>query len=152
MALLQLIPVDEAALDQFCRQWKIAKLELFGSTLVDPSTARDVDLLVTFTVDAEWGLFEHVQIERELSALPGRKVHLITRRSVEASRNALRRSAILASARTAVPSAQAASSKANAPRLRRCRAAEIPASSVPPIPVTAMGITIRLSSCWKNST
>ena len=98
MATLQRLPVDEAVLDQFCRRWKITKLELFGSALVNPATARDVDLLVTFATDANWGLFEHARIERELSALLGREVDLVSRRGVEASRNALRRSSILDSA------------------------------------------------------
>lgn len=59
MPILQRLPVDEAQLDAFCRQWKIAKLELFGSMLVDPSRAQDIDLLVTFSPEARWGLFEH---------------------------------------------------------------------------------------------
>ncbi|HTT66046.1 MAG TPA: hypothetical protein VMG35_29550 [Bryobacteraceae bacterium] len=41
MALLQRLPVDEFQWDAFCRRWKIAKLELFGSMLVDPSRAED---------------------------------------------------------------------------------------------------------------
>lgn len=52
MALLQRLSVDEGQLDVFCRRWKIAKLELFGSMLSDPSHARDVELLVTFAEDA----------------------------------------------------------------------------------------------------
>jgi predicted nucleotidyltransferase len=75
-------------------------LELFGSMLVDPSGAQDVDLLVTFADDARWGLFEHEHIQNELAGLLGRKVDLISRRAIEASRNALRRDAILS---TAVP-------------------------------------------------
>lgn len=98
MAILQRLPVDEAQLDMFCRRWKITKLELFGSTLIDPSRARDIDLLVTFAQDARWGLFEHEHMQRELSGLLGRSVDLISRRAVETSRNALRRNAILSSA------------------------------------------------------
>ena len=98
MAILQRLPVDEAQLDTFCRRWKITKLELFGSTLIDPSRARDIDLLVTFAQDARWGLFEHEHMQRELSGLLGRSVDLISRRAVETSRNALRRNAILSSA------------------------------------------------------
>ena len=70
MAILQRLPVDEAQLDELCHRWRIVKLELFGSMLVDPSTAQDVDLLVTFAPDAKWGLFEHARIER-LIACPG---------------------------------------------------------------------------------
>ena len=98
MDLLQRLPVDEAELGAFCRRWKIAKLELFGSTLIDPSRAKDVDLLVTFAQDARWGLFEHEHMQNELAGLFGRSVDLITRRAIETSRNALRRNAILSSA------------------------------------------------------
>jgi predicted nucleotidyltransferase len=66
--------------------------------LTEPSSARDVDLLVTFAPDASWGLFEHERMERELSELVGRDVDLVSRRAIEASGNALRRSAILSGA------------------------------------------------------
>ena len=90
--------MDEALLDEFCHRWKIVKLELFGSMLAEPSSARDVDLLVSFAPDARWGLFEHARMEREPAALLGRPVDLVSRRAIESSENALRRSATLTSA------------------------------------------------------
>lgn len=98
MALLERLPVDEARLEEFCRRWKVARLELFGSMLIDPSHARDVDLLVTFAAGARWGLFEHERMQDELSRLLDRRVDLVSRRAIESSRNALRRDAILGSA------------------------------------------------------
>jgi uncharacterized protein len=98
MAILGRLRVDQAQLDAFCRRWRITKLELFGSTLGDPSGARDVDLLVTFAPDARWGLFEHEHVQRELAELLGRKVDLVSRRAIESSGKALRRSSILGSA------------------------------------------------------
>lgn len=98
MPILQRLPVDEARLDQVCRRWKIAKLELFGSARLDFTAAHDVDLLVTFFSDAEWSLLDHAQIEQELAELLGRPVDLVSRRAIEASPNALRRSAILGTA------------------------------------------------------
>jgi len=98
MAIWQRLPVDEARLDAFCRRWRIAKLELFGSMLVDPSRGRDIDLLVTFAADAKWGLFEHEHMENELAGLLGHSVDLVSRRAIEASGNALRRNSILANA------------------------------------------------------
>jgi predicted nucleotidyltransferase len=98
MAILQRLPVDEALLAEYCRRWRIAKLELFGSMLAEPSRARDVDLLVTFAPDATWGLFEHERMERELAELLGRNVDLVSRRAIESSENALRRNSILAAA------------------------------------------------------
>ena len=100
MAILQRLPVDEALLDEFCRRWKIVKLELFGSMLSDPSSARDVDLLVTFAQGARWGLFEHEHMEQELARILGRDVDLVSRRAIESSENALRRNAILTGAVT----------------------------------------------------
>ncbi|MEI9813618.1 MAG: HepT-like ribonuclease domain-containing protein [Acidobacteriota bacterium] len=58
-----------AILAEFCQRWKISKLELFGSMLTDPSNAKDVDLLVTFSGEANWGLFDHQRMETELAEL-----------------------------------------------------------------------------------
>ena len=98
MAVLPRLPVDAALLEEFCQRWKIRKMELFGSMVIEPASARDIDLLVTFAPDARWGLFEHERMRRELAELLGRDVDLISRRAIEASGNALRRSSILASA------------------------------------------------------
>jgi predicted nucleotidyltransferase len=95
MAILQRLPVDEAHLEAFCRQWKIAELELFGPMLIQPSRAQHIDLPATFAPDARWGLFERERMQNELAKLLGRSVDLISRRTIEASGNALRRNAIL---------------------------------------------------------
>ena len=100
MAIVQRLRVDEAQLDRLCRRWKIAKLELFGSALANAGAAHDVDLLVSFLPGAEWSLFDHAQIEQDLSNLLGRPVDLVSRRAIEASPNAIRRSAILGRAVT----------------------------------------------------
>jgi hypothetical protein len=55
----------------------------------------DIDLLVSFAPDVQWGIFEHVEMEQELSDLAGRKVDLISRRAMEQSQNPIRRKAIL---------------------------------------------------------
>jgi predicted nucleotidyltransferase len=94
MAVMQLIPVDQAALDQFCQRWKIVRLELAGS--FSPS-ASEIMLLTTFESGARRSLLDHVRMERELGDIFGRKVDLVSRRVVEAMPNELRRSAILAS-------------------------------------------------------
>jgi len=72
---------------------------LFGSVLcADLNRESDLDVLVTFAPDAEWGLLDHVQMEQELEALLGRKVDLLSRRSVERSHNWIRRQEILGTA------------------------------------------------------
>jgi uncharacterized protein len=97
MAIVQQIPVDEAVLDAFCKQWKIVRLESF-----DPSYAvvdADLHLLDTLAPDANWSLFDRVRVERELGELLNRSVDLVSRRAIETNRNVWNRSGILDSAR-----------------------------------------------------
>ena len=91
------IPSDEIA--AFCRRWQITELALFGSVLRDDFGAdSDVDVLVSFSDDARHTLFDLDDMELELREIFGRKVDLVSRRGIEASRNYLRRDSILKSA------------------------------------------------------
>lgn len=91
------IPEDKLA--DFCRRWKIAEFALFGSILRDDFRHdSDVDVLVTFTPDAQWSLLDHVQIQEELASLLGRKVEVVTREAVDRSSNWIRRREILRTA------------------------------------------------------
>lgn len=93
------IQIDRQAMEAFCRRWKITELSLFGSVLrEDFRPDSDVDVLVSFAPEAEWGLLDHAAMQDELSDLVGRKVDLVTRRAVERSRNRRRRQSILESA------------------------------------------------------
>ena len=93
------ILLDREKIAEFCRRWKITELALFGSVLrEDFRSDSDVDMLATFAVDAQWSLFDHVDMEEELSVLVGRKVDLVSRRAVERSANWIRRKAILENA------------------------------------------------------
>lgn len=92
------IEVSDAELQAFCRRWKVAELGLFGSAVrgeLRPDS--DVDVLVTFSPEADWGLFDLVRMQDELSALLGREVDLVDRAAVEASPNYIRRRSILES-------------------------------------------------------
>lgn len=92
--------ISPEALGEFCGRWDITELALFGSaTREDFEPASDVDILVTFSPEADWGLLDHVQMEMELADLLGRDVDLLTRRAVERSQNPLRRREILETAR-----------------------------------------------------
>jgi predicted nucleotidyltransferase len=78
------IPRDDIA--KFCWCWKIQELALFGSALRDDfGPDSDVDILVAFAEDAEWGLFDHNQMQHDLQALLQRNVDLISKRAVERS-------------------------------------------------------------------
>jgi uncharacterized protein len=92
------VPANE--IERFCQRWKVQELALFGSVLrKDFDAASDVDVLVTFTDDAQWSLLDHVQMENELAEMIGRNVDLISKRAVEKSQNWIRREAILETAR-----------------------------------------------------
>jgi uncharacterized protein len=93
------IGLPDEAIASFCKRWKIQELSAFGSVLrQDFSPESDIDLLVSFSPDAHWTLFDMTRMRAELKELLGREVDLVSRRGIEASRNPIRREAILSSA------------------------------------------------------
>lgn len=83
----------------FCRRRQISELALFGSALrEDFGPGSDVDVLVCFEPEARHSLFDMVRMQDELKNILGREIDLVSRRGLEASRNALRKKAILESA------------------------------------------------------
>jgi hypothetical protein len=80
----------------FCQKWKITELALFGSVLrEDFRPDSDVDVLVTFSPDSDWGVDHLLDMKEELEPLFGRAVDLVEKRLVEESRNYIRRKHIL---------------------------------------------------------
>ena len=97
------LPLPMKAIRQFCCRWNIRELALFGSVLrTDFRPDSDVDVLVTFTDDADWGLLAHVEMQQELVILLHRPVDMISRRALERSANWVRRAAILNTAQVIV--------------------------------------------------
>ena len=93
------IAFDQEKIAEFCQRWKITEFALFGSVLrEDFRPESDVDVLVRFASDSHWTLSHMVHMRNELQEMVGRKVDLVSRRGIEASRNYLRRKAILSSA------------------------------------------------------
>lgn len=93
------IPLAAKEMTDFCKRWRIRELALFGSALRDDFRPdSDLDILVTFTPDADWGLLDHVQMQLELEKLFGRSVDLISKRALEHSTNWVRREGILKTA------------------------------------------------------
>lgn len=91
------LPVE--AIRVYCEKWGGRELALFGSVLredFDPQS--DIDVLVQFEDDVHRTLFDLVKMTDELEALFGRKVDLLTRKSIEESPNYIRRKSILRSA------------------------------------------------------
>jgi uncharacterized protein len=93
---------DQAAdIAELCRRHGVARLEVFGSATrdadFDPGTS-DADFLVTFTAAARNDLGTYLDLKEALETLLGRRVDLLERDAIEASRNSIRRGAILNSA------------------------------------------------------
>jgi uncharacterized protein len=87
------IPDDELA--EFCRQWKVTELALFGSILCeDFGPDSDIDVLVTFQPEVAWSLWDILDMRDQLRELFGRNIDLIEK---EALRNPFRRHEILKS-------------------------------------------------------
>lgn len=71
------IPHDKVS--EFCKRNHIRKLSLFGSVLRDDfSEHSDVDVLIEFESGHGTGYFGLARMERDLSAILGRKVDLRT--------------------------------------------------------------------------
>jgi predicted nucleotidyltransferase len=92
--------LSDEALEVFCHKWRIREFALFGSVLrEDFRPDSDVDVLVSFQPEAEWDLFDVVDMQNELEIIFGRKVDLLDREAVEQSRNPFRRRGILSNTR-----------------------------------------------------
>lgn len=73
------IELPARGLADFCKRNHIRKLALFGSVLSDRfGPNSDIYVLVEFEPDAIVGLLAMARMERELSAIFGRKVDLRT--------------------------------------------------------------------------
>ena len=99
------VELPAQAVADFCRRWKITRLEVFGSALrEDFRPDSDLDFLVTFDPVSRWSLFDHVTMEEEMKVLLGRQVDLVSRTAVEQSHNPYRKKSILETAHAIYPS------------------------------------------------
>jgi len=84
---------------EFCDCWQIVEFALFGSVLRDDfQPTSDVDVLITFALNARKGLLTLARIKHELEDLLGREVDILTKKSIEQSHNLTRSHNILNSA------------------------------------------------------
>jgi uncharacterized protein len=91
------------ALAELCRRFGVERLEVFGSAARGTDFDRDrsdADFLVTFTPSARNDLAAFADLKEALERLLGRPVDLVEREAIEASRNFIRRRAILTEAET----------------------------------------------------
>ena len=92
--------IDQATIVDFCRCWKIQELAVFGSAVHGAlKPGSDIDLLVTFTPEADWSMFDHYRMENELVELLARDVDLVNIRALEENPNPIYPKEILDSAR-----------------------------------------------------
>ena len=74
----QRISIPKKRLRQFCTQYRVRRLALFGSALRDDFTQEsDIDLLVLFDPDARVSFLTLGRMQRELSVLFNRQVDLV---------------------------------------------------------------------------
>jgi len=91
--------IPRRKLTAYCRRQRIKKLAFFGSVLRDDfKSTSDVDVLIEFEKGYTPGLAFFTMPE-ELKKILGREVDLLTFQGIEASRNPIRRKAILDSAK-----------------------------------------------------
>jgi uncharacterized protein len=76
----QNVDISKEKIAQFCRQWHITKLSLFGSVLRDDFRPdSDIDVLVEFHPEHIPGFLKLHRIQEELSTLLGnRHIDLVT--------------------------------------------------------------------------
>jgi predicted nucleotidyltransferase len=87
------ITVPTEKIKEFCHHWKVAEFALFGSALrADFRSDSDIDILVSFGKDADWDLFDWVNMIEELKGIFGREVDLVEKTTL---RNPFRRHYIL---------------------------------------------------------
>lgn len=96
-----LIQEKRADIAALCRRFNVRQLEVFGSAArgvdFDPASS-DADFLVEFGPEADAGLKDFLGIKEALEGVLGREVDLIERKTIEKSRNYIRRRHILAQA------------------------------------------------------
>jgi uncharacterized protein len=96
---LKNIEIQINQIEEFCDRWQIAEFALFGSVLRDDFRSNsDIDVMVQFHSEAHLTLFDLAEMENELKVIFQRDIDLVTRKDITASRNHLRRNAILSSA------------------------------------------------------
>jgi len=94
------ISLHREELRELCRRFGVRRLEVFGSaargTDFDPARS-DVDFLVEFAAQND-DLARFLDFKQALEALLARRVDLVDRKAIEASRNYIRKRHILTGA------------------------------------------------------
>ena len=78
------IRIPRKKVAEFCRRWGVVEFSLFGSILrEDFRPDSDVDVLVTFSQEAQISLFDLVQMKIDLEKIFHRPVDIIEKDALE---------------------------------------------------------------------
>ncbi|MBK8314070.1 MAG: nucleotidyltransferase family protein [Acidobacteria bacterium] len=81
MSLYELLNTKKDAIAQLAREYGASNIRVFGSVARgDETPESDIDLLVDMDLDRS--LFDQITLKQEMEALLGRKVDLVTERSI----------------------------------------------------------------------
>lgn len=95
----QRLGLSKEQIAQFCQQWGIQEMSLFGSILTDQfHNKSDIDILIRFNSHTRQGLLTLAKIKHQLEAKTGRLIDLLVKESIENSENPIRRQEILQTA------------------------------------------------------
>ena len=76
--------IPRKKISEFCRRWGVVEFSLFGSALRDDFRPdSDVDVLVTFSRQAQISLFDLVQMKLGLEKIFHRSVDIIEKDALE---------------------------------------------------------------------
>ena len=76
--------IPRKKINEFCHHWGVVEFSLFGSALCDDFRPdSDVDVLVTFSKEAEISLFDLVQMKLDLEKTFHRPVDIIEKDALE---------------------------------------------------------------------
>lgn len=79
------VEIPRRDIADFCGRYRVRRLSVFGSALRDDfRPGSDVDLLVEFEPEAQVGFIALSRMQRELSAIFGRRVDLVPRNGLKA--------------------------------------------------------------------
>ena len=93
--MFKLLEIDVDRLDELCRRYGIARLEIFGSVARgEPDDGSDIDLLYELAPEARLG-WEIIDLEDKLADLFSRSVDLVSKHAL----HKMLRSSVLAEAR-----------------------------------------------------
>ncbi len=73
----------QQSLEELCNLWLISEFSVFGSVLGDYFRPEsDIDCLIEFSQEAQWDLFDIIELKRQLSDLFNREVDLVEKNSI----------------------------------------------------------------------